>query len=132
MRSNLVKLTILVMSIFMVTYVFAATVDVTGVEFIGGGEAEVTSPADVDEVNWVLTTPGEGWRQITGVIISFDGALSSSITIFVELLDSSEELVSEGNIILSRDLLADDSITTDVNPDIYPNVIVNIAIIVVS
>lgn len=133
MRNRLVKTAVVAALIFGVTYALAATMDITGVGFLGGGEAAVTSPADVDKVKWVFSPPPPpGRRRVVGVSLSFDGDLSAGTTIYVELLDGSEEVISEGSEILDSDLPAADSTVVDVDPSVFPKDIAKIAVTVVS
>jgi len=132
MRSRLVKTAVVAALIFVVTYALAATMEITGVGVLGGGEAEVTSPANVDSVKWVFSAPGGERRKVVGVSLSFDGNLNAGTTIYVELLDSSETVISEGSETLTSDLLADDSTVVDVSPSAFPNEIAKIAVTVVS
>lgn len=105
--------------------------NITGVGFLAGGQASVTSPANVDKVDWVLAKVGNKW-MVVGASLSFDGNLAAGTTIYVELLDSSGTVISSGSKTLASNLLASDSTTVDVSPSVRANDINEISVTIVG
>jgi hypothetical protein len=131
MLNKYFKLAVIAASIFAVTYAFATTMNITGVGFLAGGEVGVVSPANVNNVDWILARVGNRW-MVVGTNLSFDGNLTTGTTIYVELYDKSGTVISSGSQILTSELPANTFILVNVSPNVRANDIDSISVTIVG
>lgn len=112
--------------IFVVSYALAAVMNISGVTFLGGGEAAVSTP-NVSGVSWVLQRQGNRW-MVVGVSLTFDEDLPAGSTIYIDLLDSSSNTIASGSKTLQSSLPKGQSTTVDISPAVRAQDIAKIAI----
>jgi hypothetical protein len=97
------------------TYAVAAKMEINGVQQLGSGSASVSSPAGVDNVQWVLL-PNDP-SLVDKVTLSFNAELAAGSTIYVQLLtsmDGSTVVIASGSTTLESDLPDSEEVTIDV------------------
>jgi len=112
--------------VFIVSYALAVAMNISGVSFLGGGEANVSAP-NVTSVSWVFQRQGNRW-VVVGVSLTFDDDLPAGSTIYVDLLNSNDETVAYGSLTLSSNLPSGNSITVNTSPAVRAQDIAKIAI----
>ena len=71
------------LTIFLLTYALAVQMGLPEIPAIGGGEAVIGAPADVESVAWVMSE-SPPWK-VEGVQLTFNGDLPAGTQIFVEV-----------------------------------------------
>ncbi|MEM0235158.1 hypothetical protein [Thermofilum sp.] len=112
--------------VFIVSYALAVAMNISGVSFLGGGEANVSTP-NVTSVSWVFQRHGNRW-VVVGVSLTFDGDLPAGSTIYVDLLNSNDETIAYGSLTLSSNLPSGNSVTVNTSPAVRAQDIAKIAI----
>ena len=93
------------LAVFLLTYTLAASMQLPTIPIIGGGEAEIGAPADVESFRWVMSS-SPPWK-VVGVQLTFNGNLPAGTGIFVEVyqrIGGDYSLVAYGNTTLNSDL----------------------------
>ena len=93
------------LTIFLVTYALAAQMGLPEIPAIGGGEAVIGAPADVESVAWVMSE-SPPWK-VVGVELTFDKDLPAGTGIFVEVyqkVGGDYQMVAYGSTTLDSDL----------------------------
>jgi len=91
------------LAIFLLTHTLAA--QMPEIPAIGGGEAVIGAPADVESDAWVMSE-SPPWK-VVGVQLTFNGNLPAGTGIFVEVyqrIGGDYSLVAYGNTTLNSDL----------------------------
>jgi len=102
--------TILAVVIFGAVYGAAAALDISGVNKLGSGSANVESPPDVTGVNFLLD-PGD-YTKVDKVVIYLESSLTNGHA-YVELTDSGGTVISRS----SETYFSGTEVTVDV-PDV--------------
>lgn len=127
-RKKIAVAALVYVAIFVTVYGLAAQMNVPSIPSLGGGEGEVTAPANVDEYSWVLEgTP----VKVTGASLSFDDDLPSGTTIYLVLLDDADTVVASGSKVLSQPLSKEQSTTVSTSPGVDAAIVYKIAVTVV-
>jgi len=125
------KLVPLFASLAVVAALAVPIIQVT-VQQLGAGSAIVASPVGAAKVDYVFGYDSNGRLVLTAVKVSFDRDLPKGSYIRVELRDSADNLVSGGEVTLTKDLKKGDVITIDLTPDLdYGGIIAFAKVVVV-
>jgi hypothetical protein len=115
-------------AIFVATYALAAQMNLPLLPSLGGGEGEVTAPANVDSYSWVLDgTP----VKVVGASLSFDAELESGTKIYLALLNDADEVVASGLKELTSTLQPDQSVTVNTTPAVDAAIVYKVSVTVV-
>jgi hypothetical protein len=115
-------------AVFVAVYALAAQMNVPSIPSLGGGEGEVTAPANVDSYSWVLEgTP----VKVTGASLTFDEDLPSGTTIYLALLDDTDAVVASGSKVLTSELQEGQPTTVNTSPSVEAAAVYKIAVTVV-
>jgi hypothetical protein len=93
------------LTVFLIVYALAAEMQMPEIPALGGGEALVEAPGNVDSVSWVVSSDPP--RKITGATLTFDQDLPTGTTIYVELyqhIGGDYNLVASGQVTLTEPL----------------------------
>jgi len=102
------------------------------VQQLGVGSAVVASPVGSAKVDYVFGYDSGGRLVLTAVKVSFDRDLPKGSYIRVELRDGNDNLVSSGEVTLTKDLKKDDTITIDLSPDLdYAKIVAFTKVVIV-
>jgi len=126
LRRNCASALAIGIAIFFVSYALAAVMNIQGVTFLGGGEAEVTSP-NVTGVSWIIERQGNRW-MVAGVSLRFDSDLPSGSTIYVELIDSGGNAIASGSLTLTSDLPSGQPVSVSTSPSVRSQEIAKVAV----
>jgi len=126
LSKNIAHVLVAGLVVFLVSYALAAYMEINNVTFLGGGEAEVSTP-NVTGVSWVFQRQGNRW-MVVGVRLTFSDDLPAGSTIYVELLDSNGDSIADGSLTLNEGLPRGQSVTVDTSPPARAQDIAKIAI----
>lgn len=105
---------IIAAALFLFLYALAAQMNISGVWYLGGGEAPIVAPANVTKVSFNFDTDG----LVDSVTLQFDNNLVAGTEIYVNLRNETGEVISSGSSTLGADLAANTDTTIDVNPNV--------------
>jgi len=94
-----------VLAALLLAYALAASVQLPAIPAIGGGEAEIAAPANVESFRRVMSS-SPPWK-VVGVELTFDNDLPAGTRIFVEVyqkVSGDYQMVAYGNTTLNSDL----------------------------
>jgi len=106
----------ILVAIFVASALAVPVISIT-VQQLGVGHREVLTPVNTAYVDHVFSIVG-GHIVLDKVKIKFDQDLQAGSYIRVELLDSSGDVLSSGDLTLASDLPAGDTVLVDLSPDL--------------
>jgi len=106
----------ILVAIFVASALAVPVISIT-VQQLGVGHREVLTPVNTAYVDHVFSVVG-GHIVLDKVKIKFDQDLQAGSYIRVELLDSSGDVLSSGDLTLASDLPAGDTVLVDLSPDL--------------
>lgn len=106
----------ILVAIFVASALAVPVISIT-VQQLGVGHREVLTPVNTAYVDHVFSIVG-GHIVLDKVMIKFDQDLQTGSYIRVELLDSSGDVLSSGDLTLASDLPAGDTVLVDLSPDL--------------
>ena len=106
----------ILVAIFVASALAVPVISIT-VQQLGVGHREVLTPVNTAYVDHVFSIVG-GHIVLDKVKIKFDQDLPAGSYIRVELLDSSGDVLSSGDLTLASDLPAGDTVLVDLSPDL--------------
>jgi len=115
-------------AIFIAVYALAAQMILPPIPSLGGGEGEVTAPADIESYAWILEgTP----VKVTGACMTFFGDLPCGTRIYLALLDDADVVVASGSKVLTSDLRESEVLTITTSPSVDAATVYKITVTVV-
>jgi hypothetical protein len=97
------KFALLYLFVFLTVYLLATEMTLPSIPMIGGGTGVVSSASNVSTFTWQLSGSP---LTVSGVSLTFENDLAANTKIYVELLDSNNNVVANGNITLASFLPA--------------------------
>ena len=91
------KFALLYIFVFCVVYLLATEMTLPSIPMLGGGTGVVSSASNVSTFTWQLSGSP---LTVSGVSLTFEDDLASNTKIYVELVDTGNNVVANGNATL--------------------------------